>query len=80
MHRAVRYGADWFIELWARHQGCLEVLASTPEDCDTMPDGSIKDEQKKAFIDSVPTLPEPEEDQEDELIAEEDEGEVQCHQ
>ncbi len=40
-----------------------------------MPDGSLKDEQKKAFIDSVPTLPEPEEEQEDELIADEDEGE-----
>lgn len=38
--------------------GCLEVLASTPDDADDMPGAELKAKNKHSFLDAAPTLPE----------------------
>ncbi|KAG2496092.1 hypothetical protein HYH03_005695 [Edaphochlamys debaryana] len=53
-HRAVRYGASKFLELWAGCGGSLELLASTADDADDMPGAELKVEDKGDFLDFAP--------------------------
>ncbi|KAG1655812.1 hypothetical protein FOA52_015848, partial [Chlamydomonas sp. UWO 241] len=75
VHRAVRYGVPAFIELWAAHSGCLELLATTPETAGDMPGAEMRADVKRDYLDAMPAKFEAEEV--DEVAEVQDEGDGQ---
>lgn len=67
-------GASEFIELWAKHRGCLEVLATTPELADNMPGAEVKAERKGDYLDTVPVLVRGEDEEEPDEVQDEADG------
>eukprot|EP00955_Chlamydomonas_euryale_P068002 359988-Chlamydomonas_euryale.AAC.3 len=50
------YGAAEFIDLWAKHGGALDLLATTPETAGDMPGAELKVEEKKDFLSTAPVI------------------------
>mmetsp|Transcript_10967 Transcript_10967/g.23667 ORF Transcript_10967/g.23667 Transcript_10967/m.23667 type:complete len:805 (+) Transcript_10967:102-2516(+) len=77
LHRAVRWGADKFVDLWARHGGNLALRCTLPDGADDMAGDELIAVQEEGgdVMDAEPEVMEEEEEEVEEEVDDDEEDE-----